>query len=376
MKDVSWIHTADLHLGKPMEHWRGTKEEYIKRKEEYRATFQRMIDLIESRSIPFLFISGDFLEHGYVSRSLWEFILDQFARIPGTEVWIAPGNHDPYRADSIYMKEKWPDHVHIFQSRWESHTYTDYDLQIVGKGFADFHEKERSLPKIGNEGRKIMVVHGDLATNRKKSDYFPIWEEELSALELDYVALGHIHQAFTRILDNERKTLVRYPGSPEALSWKETKERTITIGKIDDQGRNVEVFPIQTKTYEQHVIQLTNLFTKEQVLDTLLTELASEDKNSYHLLRLKGRIQPGWRFAEEIPWIVMQLQVHGFKHIYIEDHLLPDFDLERLKRKSNVMACFISMMEEKMAAADDEEKEKIHAALYKGLEAILIRGTS
>lgn len=376
MKTVSWLHTADLHLGKPMEHWKGSKEEYFQRKEEYRKTFQRMIDLVEKRSIPFLFISGDFLEHGYISRSLWEFVQEQFSRISNTEIWIAPGNHDPYRSDSIYLKEKWPDHVHIFQDQWETHSYSSYDLQIVGRGFADFHEKNRSLPEVKKEGRKIMVVHGEFSTTQKKSDYFPIWEEELRKLELDYVALGHIHQAYSYTSNNERKTLIRYPGSPEALSWKETEERTVTLGQLDEQGRKIDIYPIHSKTYEKHVVQLQGESTKEQVLKQIVDQLQTSHPQSYHLLRLKGRIAPDWDFEEDVSWLIWQLHKLGFMHVYIEDHLFPDFDLETLKKKSNVMAKFIQIMEERMEIANENQKKLIQAALYKGLEAIHAREIS
>ena len=195
MKSISWLHTADLHLGKPIERWKGSKDEYIVRKEEYRETFRRMIRLVEERSIPFLLIAGDFLEHGYVTRSLYEFVWEQFNKIPQTMIWIAPGNHDPYRVDSIYRKEKWPDHVHIFGPKWEEHSCSKYDLTIIGKGFSDFHEREGSLPQVKAKGRTVMVAHGDLLLKKKKSDYFPIFEEELCQLELDYVALGHVHQS-------------------------------------------------------------------------------------------------------------------------------------------------------------------------------------
>jgi DNA repair protein SbcD/Mre11 len=376
MREVSWMHTADLHLGKPIEHWRGTEEEYIKRKEEYRETFQRMIKIVQQRKLPFLFIAGDFLEHGYVSRSLLDFVLEQFARIPETEVWIAPGNHDPYRGDSVYAKETWPDHVHIFGGKWETHTYREYDLQIVGKGFADFHEKQWSRPTLADSERKIMVVHGDLVTKRKKSDYFPIWQEALVDLELDYVALGHIHQAFSRVLDNERQTLLRYPGSPEALSWKETQARTCTIGQITHDPCEIEIEPIHTKTYEQHTVELLGFDTKEKALAKLLQQLEAYDRDGYHLLRLQGRVSPDWRFAEDIPWLIMQLQENGFQHVYVENQLLPDFDLDSLKRKSFVLARFIQMMEDKMMTADKAERHKIHIALYKGLEAIWQKGLS
>lgn len=374
MKAVSWMHTADLHLGKPLEHWRGSKEEYMLRKEEYRQTFQRIIQLVKEREIPFLFIAGDFLEHGYVSRSLWDFIQEQLEQIPNTAIFISPGNHDPYRIDSVYRKEKWPDHVHIFGTEWETHTANN--LQIVGRGFADFHDKEPSLPSVNDAARKIMIVHGELCAKPKKSDYFPICEQSLAALELNYVAMGHIHQSYQRTLSNERETIVRYAGSPEALSWKETKGRTVTIGHLHDHTVELELIPIHTKTYEKHEIELQGVVSKEQVLAELSTQLQAYSPDSYHLIRLTGRIAPGWNFAEEISWIVYEMYQQGFGHVYLEEQLLPDFDLDYLRKQSNFTGRFIDMMEKRLNESEEDAKERVRAALYKGLEAIYARETS
>ena len=376
MEPVSWLHTADLHLGKPIENWKGSKEEYLIRKEEYRQTFQRMIRKIEQQSIPFFFIAGDFFEHGYVSRSLYEFIWEQFSKIPQTMIMISPGNHDPYRADSIYRKERWPDHVHVFGTKWEEHHFSEYGLTIVGKGFADFHEKKGSLPDVKCGERTIMVVHGELMSREKKSDYFPILEPELSRLEIDYVALGHVHQAESRVLKNKKKTFVRYPGSPEALSWKETGARTVTFGKIDEEGQKIDDCPIHTRIYEQHRIQLNGLMTKEKIHEQLLEILRDKDPMSYYFVRLEGFISPDWDLSEDQSWLQVELKKSGYQHVYIEDHTLPDLDLEGLRRKSNVIACFIQMMEEKMEAVDEEEKELICSAMYKGLEACVRETTS
>lgn len=376
MKSVSWLHTADLHLGKPIENWKGSKEEYLLRKEEYRETFRKIINRIKEQSIPFLFIAGDFLEHGYVTRSLYEYVWEQLARISNTRIWIAPGNHDPYRIDSIYRKEKWPDNVHIFGTEWEEHACSKYDLTIIGKGFSDFHERERSLPKVKTKGRTIMIVHGDLLSREKKSDYFPILEQELNRLELDYVALGHVHQAYSQVLKNDRNTFVRYPGSPEALSWKETNERTVTIGKIDDEGQTIEFFPIHTRIYEQLHLQLNGLLTKEKIYHQLYDVLQNKDKEDYYLIQLTGLISPNWDLKDDLSWIQYKLNEIGFKHIYFEDHSLPDLDIEQLRKKSNVIARFIQLMEEKIKDVDPKEQEMVHLALYKGLEACVRVTTS
>lgn len=247
VKSFTFIHTADLHLDKPVEGWRGSREQLLARREEFRRTFERIVDLVKQRQADFLFIAGDLLEHRYSGRPTVRFLMDKLEEISQTTVLIAPGNHDPYRPDSWYRTERWPDHVHIFSAQWEHLFYPEYNLHLYGKGFADYEESDPSLPEIRKgDGKRIMVVHGTLTEREESSPYFPLHREALTELELDYVALGHIHQPSTTRLSNERQTIVRYPGSPEAVRWKETGVRTVTVGTVDENGLEVETVPVHT----------------------------------------------------------------------------------------------------------------------------------
>lgn len=374
MKPVTWIHTADLHLDEPIKGWKGSKEEAWRRSQEYRQTFERIISLVKKRKVPFLFISGDFMEYGYVSKSTVRFVQEQFRQISGTQVLIAPGNHDPYRPDSVYCLEEWPEHVHIFGGEWESLPFPEFDLTVYGRGFVDFTESEWKAPAGLNEnGRKIMIVHGDFLVQEGSSPYFPIREHELAPLEMDYVALGHIHKAADYRLNNRRRTWVCYPGSPEALNWKETGERTVTYGVLDDRGVSIERVPIQTRAYENHRVDIQGCETKEEVIIRILQETAATDKNNYHAVELTGRRPRELELKEDsLRWMEERLKQEGFYAVYLEDQTKPDFDLEYYRGQPGVIGAFIRRMEERMERNPDERAD-CELALYKGLEALLAK---
>ena len=65
------------------------------------------------------------------------------------------------------------------------------------KGLRTTKNPALRLPEIREKGgRRIMVVHGTLTDREESSPYFPLQREALAKLEMDYVALGHIHQSF------------------------------------------------------------------------------------------------------------------------------------------------------------------------------------
>ncbi|SHE78644.1 DNA repair exonuclease SbcCD nuclease subunit [Seinonella peptonophila] len=372
MKPLRFIHTADLHLGKPLHHLSATESVYRRREKEYRQTFKRIIDQTIDQQVPFLLIAGDFVEHGYVDRSLWEFIQEQLCRLTDSTVFITPGNHDPYRADSIYVQEKWPDHVHIFTDEWGEFYDPEYDVQFIGKGFSDFYEQIGSLPhSFPNRGKQILIAHGELIfDDQKQSQYFPLLISKLEQLNFQYIALGHIHKPQTYQLKNDIETLIRYPGSPEALNWKETGIRTISIVQESSNGWIIEEIPIQTAIYMQIQLPMHGLLTKEQVLKRFLA-LHDNHSPSYTMLELTGMVSPELEMNQLIPWLYEELPNHKQSTFFIENQTLPHFDLDELKKKSQIIATYIELLEQKKQKVTGEDCEILELALLKGLEAFV-----
>lgn len=371
MENASWIHTADLHLGKPSDHLQGDQALFRQRTEEYRQAFQHIISLVNKHQVPFLLIAGDFLEHGYVSRSLWDFVQEQLLRIPNTQVFIAPGNHDPYREDSVYRRENWPQHVHIFSSHWEDHYFPAYDLQVVGRGFADFSERAGSLPtEVAKRGsRRLLIAHGDFLKDRRRtSDYFPLYRDQLAELDYDYVALGHIHKANSFQLSNQNKTLVRYPGSPAALTWKETGQRTVTWGQWSGERLETEEIAIDTAIYEVLSCSITGKQTKEQILKDLIEHQDPALQSAgYCMVQLEGFASLVLDFDELENWLPQKLHEKYKGVFFIQNQTLPSYDFAQLRRESQILAKFIHLAEERQL----KDQEIATQALYKGLEAFM-----
>jgi DNA repair exonuclease SbcCD nuclease subunit len=368
MQKISFVHTADLHLGEPVKGWKWSKKDVWIRQEEYLQTFQRIITFVEESSVPFLLIAGDFLEHGFVTTSLYQYVLTQLKRIPQTRVFISPGNHDPNRVDSVYQHEEWPENVYIFSDRWETLYFPEYDLSISGRGFADFSDRESSLPSpIHDTAYRLYVVHGDFKEDQ--SIYFPILEDQLMEHEVDYVALGHIHKRQTYCLKNNKGTIVHYPGSPEARSWKETGERFITYGKMDEKGVILEAIPIHTRKYEQVEIDISDSLTLnrvEQCIQAAINKLGED----YITIQLTGRSSIG---TDDKNWLrKLESRLSPiYKWIALEDWTTPDYDLKQLRNQQNLIGTFVKLMERRIAQETDKKRKRmLQAALYKGIDAM------
>lgn len=346
---ITWIHTADLHLDAPLKGWRGTTAEAGLRLEDYRATFERIVQLCQKKQVTFLFIAGDFLEHGYVQPSTVAWVQEQLRRIPETKVLISPGNHDPYRVDSFYdRRAAWPDHVKIFGPRWERVVYDKYDLTIIGRGFADYKEPDWIAPPVSDTKRTILLVHGTYMEQVARSDYFPITKEALRNGAYDYVALGHIHKAQLDTLKNHKKTKVCYPGSPEALSWKETGERKVIFGQLDDEV-TLTWIPIHCRTYEVITCDVGLSKSKEELKQQLVDRLSVYPaETTLFTVKLVGRCSLDGSMPLFCQGLQLELKEMGYRNLWIDDETEADVDLVHYKEQGGLVGRFIEQMEQRM----------------------------
>ena len=81
-------------------------------------------------------------------------------------------------------------------------------------------------------------------------------------------------------LSNERRTIVRYPGSPEAVRWKETGERTVTVGTVGEDGLTVETVPVHTRRCEIDRVDITGCETPEEAIRRVMEKISGRRARS------------------------------------------------------------------------------------------------
>lgn len=112
---LSFIHIADVHLDAPI---RAMSVSYELRQDDFRRTMRTVRDLVLEKRADVWLIAGDLMELHGGRRTTAIFLRDLFASVAPTPVCIAPGNHDPWRADSFYQSLEWPGNVYWFTPEW------------------------------------------------------------------------------------------------------------------------------------------------------------------------------------------------------------------------------------------------------------------
>ena len=211
------FHAAALHLGSPFaslppeaaQRQRKLQLEHLPRKMQY-AVWKAECDLV--------LLAGDIFDRPRVTHHEWMTLYDSLEkmRVP---VFIAPGNHDPYTADSIWATLQWPDNVHIFTGDMEAVTLPELKCRVWGAAFRGPEAEGllRPIPKADDGFLEIGVFHGDPVYD---SPYNPISKELLETCGLHYLALGHIHKR--RTIERAGDTCYGWPGVPMGRGFDET----------------------------------------------------------------------------------------------------------------------------------------------------------
>ena len=356
---MKFIHIADMHFDIPFTTL-NKKELGNKRRLEQRELLRKIIEYIKKENIEYLFIAGDLYEHEYIRKSTIEYINNLFKEIPNTKIYITPGNHDPLVKNSFYKNFNWNTNVHVFGKDVEK--IDDNNICIYGYGFDNFYMENNKLYQIQNVDKSkinILITHCNLdGVKNDELEYNPISKKELVNLEMDYIALGHIHKKMI-----EEGSKIIYPGSPISLGFDEQGEHGMIFGEINEENKkiNLEFIRLDDKQFVEIDYSVDEIATEEELIEKI-NELYI-DKDKYVKLNLVGNRQ------FEINKYQIEKSIVSENIIKVKDKTQIELDLNTLKNESSLKGIFVKNMLEKMEN-EPENKEEILEALEIGLSAM------
>ncbi|EJL33073.1 DNA repair exonuclease [Brevibacillus sp. BC25] len=357
---LSFIHTADVHLDAPLQM---LGERYELRQDDFRQTMKRIGDLVREKEADFWLIAGDLLEYHGGRRSTAMFLRDLFASIAPIPVVIAPGNHDPWRADSFYQTLEWPGNVYWFTPEWGVYEFPEKSCVIYGWGFGQPHVYESPLDtfpgKLEGYAHHLMVLHASVLSNlgdEEHHPYAPVTLQQLVQTGMDYVAMGHIHKPEQFMHPVKKQPLAAYPGSPEGLTSKEVGERNVLYGELDHDGRlQLTEIPVQSRKIRKLEIEGKGVETTEQLIDRMEQQLAEEQDSDLMYITLTGE-----RAAHfQPPLSVLQQRFSRFFMLQLTDRTWPDVDEDKLIAEGGVWGRWLSKLAEAESRAQNEDEREI-----------------
>ncbi|MBI4040278.1 MAG: DNA repair exonuclease [Deltaproteobacteria bacterium] len=365
---ITFIHTADIHLDS---HFRSLGDYAETRQKDFLATFSKICQVAIEKKADFLVIAGDLFDSPHPSQACFGRVQAELEKVfaNDTQVILIPGTHDNIMAsDHVYRHPFWKstvlfkdpilkDPIHI--QRKNEHVYF-YGIAYLPEQVTPYlsHLKRRS-----SEGIHIGLLHGSVQNAPNWKIYgkdFPITEEQIFSLGLDYLALGHYHNAL--IYEEQGRIRASYPGTPEGKRFKEQGDRFVHWIEISS-GAAAKVtlsqVPVNSKTLIDVEVDLSLLSQEEQ----LLKEIQKKGGASILArLTLRGL----WEEVLDIEKIAGACAPYfAYLELIDETTVVDSQWIMRLEQENSIRGFFIRKMKEKIGTMTDPEEQEIYQAAFK-----------
>lgn len=314
MKRIRILHTADLHLGASFAHL-GVKALIGN---QLRTAQQRVFEKIMQRAndwpADMVLIAGDLFDSTQVQAKTVALVMETLEHLAPIPVYIAPGNRDPYRDNSPYATELWPENVTVFRPQaWQHCIHPALDICIHGIGCDGDDDSGEGFSRLSIEkdGRlHIALAHGTERSHQPPNGkcVAPFDAGSIAQEGLAYLALGHFHEATE--VKGDFPTAIHYPGTPQGRNFNEQGRRYFLEVNIED-GKSVQVTPVacQEILFKEYECPVGTGQDPEADLERLLE---GHPDREVAQLQITGKLaSPAYRYMEDIEQYACQRFLHA-----------------------------------------------------------------
>ena len=243
-RKITFLHTADLHIGAPMRGFRNLSDSWASRlRRAIPEAYDRMIETAIARKVDFAVFAGDMFDTARASYGDYLRFFEGLERLDaaGIPSYLITGNHDPYTAWQ-YDLAKLPESAHMLG--FDGPQFALYEregepLCLIGaRGYhnqawpvdepiaagitrnAAAQELRRIQPSAANAPFAIGVIHTGLDLDQSKAYSDP---QVLLGVDIDYWACGHLHRKL--VMPHEHDPRIVFPGCIQGRDLRESGER-------------------------------------------------------------------------------------------------------------------------------------------------------
>jgi len=298
MPRLRFIHAADLHLDSSFRGLRSVAPDIGQMLQQ--ATFQTYMNIIQlcmDEKVDALLVAGDIYDGADRSLQAQLRFYQGLGQLndAGIASFICHGNHDPLNGWLMHLKRpplSWqfretveavpldpgaPERAIIYGFSYPRREVTNN----IARTFR--HDPER--------GFAIGLLHANVGGDTNHANYAPCTIDDLTATDINYWALGHIHKH--RVLQQQEPTVV-YPGNPQGRHPNETGERGVYYVEVDDNGQvTLQFRPVDVVRWEAVTLDISDMESDQDLVDVptqrLEDTLAAAERSVLCRVRLIGR---------------------------------------------------------------------------------------
>ncbi len=362
MSAVKILHCADLHIGANESF---LCEKAAARRIEALMTFERIVDLATENGVKLVLISGDLFDSLKIENIFVKRVIEKVESSKDITFVYCAGNHDPLNYNSPFFDAKLPENFKVLPTN-DSVIEVFEGVKVYGRSFAEVLDdgEERFSLEPQENCINIMCIHGEYGFGSAQN---PISNDFVINSNMDYIALGHVHQrSEPKKVGN---TYIAYCGCPEGLGFDELGEKGVYIGEIDKNRCDLQFYKTSKRMHITENIDVSdlngNMEISEKILSVLKDKYGEEFSENLYKIVLTGEV------SEELKINTTELAKRIGEVTYfakVKDKTSLKFNLDLIKNEMSLKGIFVSKMLEKMEN-EPENKERLQSALKIGLKA-------
>lgn len=264
------VHCADLHLDSKMTA-NLTKEQARERKKEILRTFTRMVEYAAKNEVRAIMIVGDLFDTRNVSAMARNTVRDMICTHPEIDFLYLKGNHD---SDNFLSKlDEIPENLLMFGDEWSSYRYGSVVISGLELHATNQSTLYNSLV-LNHDDYNIVMLHGQVGNYRSREQAESISLGDLKNKNIDYLALGHVHNFVQEPLDN--RGVYCYSGCLEGRGFDECGEKGFVVLDIDEEKHSATSMfvPIAARTLYTMEVDISGAMTTQEVAGRMEAAIA------------------------------------------------------------------------------------------------------
>ncbi|MBO4352325.1 MAG: DNA repair exonuclease [Eggerthellaceae bacterium] len=386
-RKLTFIHTADIHMGAPVRGFADLSPEWeAKLIESIPASYDRVIAAALSRSVDFVIIAGDIFDTAHASYGDYLRFIDGLNRLDsaGIPSYLIAGNHDPFAVWGESL-ELLPPSAHFIGGETPEFELFERDgepLCLIGaRGYRnqtwpleepisdgiDRHAAVEALrlthPDAQSAPFAVGIIHTGLDLDQSKVYSNP---EKLLHSDVDYWACGHLHKRY--VLPSEENPRIVFPGCIQGRDLKESESRGCFFVTLEEQGGaskptvSLEFLPTASVVFHTIKVDVSPCKTLSDASQLLQSSLFHENghdhcENMVVRIILEGQTDlHGFLVQQHVLESMRKRLNDAYPTFYCDmllDRTAPKRDRELAKREGLFSAHVLGVADQQRTAADE-----------------------
>lgn len=294
MREFSFIHSSDLHLGKK---FKSFPDDDSETRSKLRSARSNILDNLkkaaEENEIKHILLAGDTFDAEIPSEQVISQTVDKMTENQVVNWWIITGNHDSLDAEILWEKFKNKSksffNIHLLEDHKEIEIEKDvflYPCSLKNRRISE--DPTKWIPNRDNLNIiRIGLAHGSIQNFSSGGDSNEIINpDRVNVSKLNYLALGDWH-GHKEINEN-----TYYSGTPEYDNFVHSGYGTclkVTIN-IKDKKNSYETLPIGELNWQKLSFSITPEMNIDDIINEISTKLQNEKDKTLVQILLEGRI--------------------------------------------------------------------------------------